>query len=66
MTERPSTGSGQAEYDASVDLHDSYYAAVAELRQQHEAGLPIVRPETMKVEQAKAEAIIAYAMPVLQ
>lgn len=37
MTER--------EYNASVDLHDSYYAAVAELRQQREAAkVPAVLP----------------------
>jgi ParB family chromosome partitioning protein len=54
MTER--------EYDASVDLHDSYYAAVAELRQRHLNGLPIVPPEQTKTEQAKADAIIALAI----
>jgi ParB family chromosome partitioning protein len=54
MTER--------QYDASVDLHDSYYAAVAELRQRHANGLPIVPPEQTKIEQARADAIIALAI----
>jgi phage N-6-adenine-methyltransferase len=51
-------------YDASVDLHDSYYAAVGALRLRHLSGLPAVSPEATKVEQAKADAIIEYAARV--
>jgi phage N-6-adenine-methyltransferase len=48
------------QYDAGVDLHDSYYAAVAELRQQHEAGLPADQ-RALKVRQIKRKAIIDVA-----